>query len=716
MDFFQTISPDERPIFLASLPVKRGDGPSHLEVARNGADVEKFIATYDKENRALYYGVARPKDGATTRNKETVSDTCHYWGDIDFKDHPDVEPYEIRRRLEASPMPPSFLVMSGHGIQPFWALSEPEDVSTPEARQRTEKALRLACAYVGGDPQVAEVARLMRLPGSHNRKFGDEIPVAILPGSGRTYEASDLVEFWSEAQPILSIGEAEEHERRPPVDVAARLSGMRFGGKGDAAVHPTQTRVTASLLCAGIPFEDVVEQVLDATKRYAGADPRCAGWDWTEERGEIEKMSASWVDKNPDLAATLPEKLRARYEEMRAAGLSPRVCYNRDFGVFVRRGVNGTEKGKAEPEDKKEDKKGPRFKLVPFSDMRPGVEPLYLIDELIPVAGIVDVWGKPKCFKSFVVSDMMLHVALGMEYRDRYVRQGPVVYCAFEGAHGYRKRIEAMRRHYKIGADEAVPFYVMPGQANLIAEHRLLISDIASQLGEIVPAVVVLDTLNKSLIGSESKDVDMGAYVRAAEAVRDAFRCVVIIVHHCGLDETRPRGHTSLPGAVDAQLAVVRQNTMVSVTVEMMRDGPEDTVVTSAVEVVEVGQDANGKTLTSLVVVPCDDAPISGGGWPKSLREFQRALGDTLKDHGEVIHELADEHSPRARAADLAKVREEFYRTYPATGETAKQQQDARKHAFNRSMNAANWAGLIRVRVLPDGRQMAWPVQPVGEG
>ena len=220
------------------------------------------------------------------------------------------------------------------------------------------------------------------------------------------------------------------------MDVAARLSGMRFGGKGDAAVHPTQTSVTASLLCAGIPFEDVVEQVLDATKRYAGADPRCAGWDWTEERGEIEKMSASWVDKNPDLAATLPRNARTVRGDA-GAGLSPRVCYNRDFGVFVRRGVNGTEKGKAEPEIKEEDKKGPRFKLVPFSDMRPGVEPLYLIDELIPVVGIVDVWGKPKCFKSFVVSDMMLHVALGMEYRDRYVRQGPVVYCAFEGAHGY---------------------------------------------------------------------------------------------------------------------------------------------------------------------------------------------------------------------------------------------------------------------------------------
>ncbi len=64
-------------------------------------------------------------------------------------------------------------------------------------------------------------------------------------------------------------------------------------------------------------------------------------------------------------------------------------------------------------------------------------------------------------------------------------------------------------------------------------------------------------TLNKSLLGSESKDADMSNYIRAAEAIRDAFQCVVMIVHHCGLDETRPRGHTSLPGAVDAQLSVV---------------------------------------------------------------------------------------------------------------------------------------------------------------
>ena len=183
-----------------------------------------------------------------------------------------------------------------------------------------------------------------------------------------------------------------------------------------------------------------------------------------------------------------------------------------------------------------------RFKLVAFNNMKPGLEQLYLVDELIPIAGLVDIWGKPKCFKSFWTLDLMFYVAMGWEYRDRSVQQGAVVYCAFEGAHGYKKRIEAIRRHYELDEEHHVPLYVMPGQANLIADHKRLIADITGQLGDTEPICVVLDTLNKSLMGSESKDTDMSAYVRAAEAIRDAFKCVVIIVHHCGLDDTRPRG------------------------------------------------------------------------------------------------------------------------------------------------------------------------------
>jgi hypothetical protein len=66
-----------------------------------------------------------------------------------------------------------------------------------------------------------------------------------------------------------------------------------------------------------------------------------------------------------------------------------------------------------------EQPRGYRFKLVGFNDMKPGLEQLYLVDELIPVAGLVDIWGKPKCFKSFWTLDLMFHVAMGWEYRDR---------------------------------------------------------------------------------------------------------------------------------------------------------------------------------------------------------------------------------------------------------------------------------------------------------
>ena len=349
-----------------------------------------------------------------------------------------------------------------------------------------------------------------------------------------------------------------------------------------------------------------------------------------------------------------------------------------------------------------------RFKLVAFNDLRPGVEPLYLVDELIPIAGLVDVWGKAKCYKSFWCLDLMLHVAVGWEYRDRSVRQGAVVYCAFEGAHGYKKRIEGMRRKYNIENGTNVPLFVMPGQANLIMEHGVLINDIREQLGETCPVAVVLDTLNKSLFGSENKDVDMGAYVRAAEAIRDAFTCVVIIVHHCGYDDTRPRGHSSLPGAVDAQLAVTRAEEVVTVTVEMMRDGPEDTQVVSEAEVIEVGQDQNGKTLTTLVMVPSDAEAASRErhGWPRGLNVFHAALKAALAANGEVFQPEAGVLP--VRAVNQWHVRERFYATYAEAEENSEKRTAKLRQAFNRALGEAQHRNIAKFVRTANGQEMVW--------
>lgn len=250
-----------------------------------------------------------------------------------------------------------------------------------------------------------------------------------------------------------------------------------------------------------------------------------------------------------------------------------------------------------------------RFPLVAFDDLIPGTEPEYAVYGVIPRTGIVVFWGPPKCGKSFVVFDLMCHVALGWLYRSRAVEQGLVVYCAFEGAHGYLKRAAAFRRkHADYNKNGRVPFYLMPMRLDLIKDHPALLADLRQQLGAQQPTAVVLDTLNRSLVGSENSDEDMSNYVDAADAIRKAFNCVVIIVHHCGVAGDRPRGHTSLGGAVDAQLKVSRDAAdLITTTVEWMKDGPEGDEIVSRLEPVDLGADDKGNPMSSCVVVPVID-------------------------------------------------------------------------------------------------------------
>jgi hypothetical protein len=234
----------------------------------------------------------------------------------------------------------------------------------------------------------------------------------------------------------------------------------------------------------------------------------------------------------------------------------------------------------------------------------------YLVKGLLSSTGIAVVWGPPKCGKSFFVMDLALHVAKGWPYRGKRVRQATVIYFVLEGRSALPKRIEAMRRHYTI---EDAPLYLITKQLDLIKQADAVIASIKAQI-ELnpcpTPGLIVLDTLNRSLRGSESKDEDMGAYLAAADRIAEAFQCLVIIVHHCGIDLSRPRGHTSLTGAVDTQIAVkrgpVRENMEFVASVEFVKDGQEGEEIWSVLERVEMGADDEGDEIASMVVAPID--------------------------------------------------------------------------------------------------------------
>ena len=90
-----------------------------------------------------------------------------------------------------------------------------------------------------------------------------------------------------------------------------------------------------------------------------------------------------------------------------------------------------------------------RIQFVPFDKIKLGTERRYLVKGLIPHPGMSVIWGPPKSGKSFWTFDLVMHVALGREYRGRRVHEGPVVYCCFEGQFGINKRVEAFRQRPK---------------------------------------------------------------------------------------------------------------------------------------------------------------------------------------------------------------------------------------------------------------------------
>jgi len=343
-----------------------------------------------------------------------------------------------------------------------------------------------------------------------------------------------------------------------------------------------------------------------------------------------------------------------------------------------------------------------RFELVPFGEIAVKSERSYLVKGLVPREGLAVIWGPPKCGKSFWTFDLVMHVALGWEYRGRRVDPGTVVYIACEGERGLAARVEAFRVE-KMAEDSDASFYLLATRLDLSAECEALITDISAQLGGERCVAIVLDTLNRSIGGSESDDRDMGDYVKAADAIRQAFGCAVLIIHHCGVDGTRPRGHTSLTGAADAQLAVKRDAAgQIFVTVEWMKDGVEGDEIVSVLKVVDVGTDADGDAITSCAVVPSDA--------PASTKAKQPKLTSAAKIALDLLRKAVDEagHLPPACnhiPAERRVVHEDLWRRYCYEGMISdSDKQDARQKAFKRASEQLQAARLVGVW---DG--LVWP-------
>lgn len=295
---------------------------AHSEWARGA----QFVTNHaDKD---VYFGVATRRDasGGTLAN-------CRHLGalfvDIDFKR---IEASEARSRLAAALLPPSAVVHSGGGLHCYWFLREP--MVLPDAAHVAKDLLRRLASALGGDLSAAEPARILRVPGTWNRKPEYGVPPRVQlevcaparrynpddfdgwlpaepPGSSHMpFALPDLVPegtrndtLWRMARSVLRSGMTEEEALpalaavnqarcRPPLPEAELRQVLRHAVTHPHAPgsEPTATSATARVVDGGVPrrpgpvvvtppvmrreaFQGLAGRVVDCIAPNSEADP-----------------------------------------------------------------------------------------------------------------------------------------------------------------------------------------------------------------------------------------------------------------------------------------------------------------------------------------------------------------------------------------------------------------------------------------------------------
>ena len=185
--------------------------PSEKSFWANGItdDLIGHLLTWaEVENVYIGCGLRGENLGPAQRGlSEAVTAIPGVWVDLDFgdghkkKNLPPTQDTALELLRELGP-PPTLLIHSGHGFHAWWLFREPWVFDSDEDRLKAEVLTKVWCDMLrarakeqGWDAdQVGDLARIMRLPGTWNRK-GEQppCPTRLLHcDDGRRYDPSDL--------------------------------------------------------------------------------------------------------------------------------------------------------------------------------------------------------------------------------------------------------------------------------------------------------------------------------------------------------------------------------------------------------------------------------------------------------------------------------------------------------------------------------------------
>jgi len=320
----------------------------------------------------------------------------------------------------------------------------------------------------------------------------------------------------------------------------------------------------------------------------------------------------------------------------------------------------------------------------------------WLIEKVIPKKSFVALFGPPGSYKSFIALDIAEAVATGRMWMGNEIRTpGAVLYICGEGHGGIGARIRACKLHNN--TQQGAEIYVIRHQLNLRSseeDFNLLMLSIQQLINDtgVEFSLLQIDTLARAFGGGNENDSqDMGAFITNIGRVQRMLDCTIMILHHSGKDATRGlRGHSSLLGAVDTQLELLkmeggRRDGIAGsglLTISKQKDGADNIKI--GFEMVEVELAASNlglEPVISLAVNPSDEAtramadtkkkekkPPSRSGVGKNQQICLDSLHKAIKEFGE----MRDLDGKRNKAVKIDHWFEKFSEVW-GHGKTSKQ-------------------------------------------
>lgn len=586
-----------------------------------------YAAQENARKRNIYVGVALRDPDAPPFGR--CSDGDHYattavYGDLDTADA------SAAASSRTKSCPPDFIVLTGNHphtrMQPYWRLTEP--VTDPEQH-------RALCGGIAdclsGDRAVTNPSRIMRLAGSiawptKPGRIPEMTSVAPLKYQPKGYAAEAVARHYPASNKVYSI------------DAGVKNDPIERQGRGALDLG--------------------AEAVTDGREAYMRDTILAVLIEWIGQNGatptEQELFDAAWPQYSAhvdfsrpgrgqdEMARKIQSTLR-RFERGQLRGLPDMDAVLARYQQKQKAEAKGVKPGVmpvvSSPIDSKQP--GGRFQwLTNQNGLQPVLNGNWLIKHVLPAEGLGVIFGRPGSGKTFSVMDIAMHVAAGVSWRGKKVRQAAVSYVSPEAGRLGVNRVIGWSRHHGIAWPEG--FRLSPATINLCSDStdaEALIQDIKTNQPNC--RLVVIDTLNRAMAGGdENSGEDMGRFVALCDHISKKLNAFVLVVHHSGKDAAKgSRGHSSLLGAVSLELEVTKeQGQPGTIKVTKMRDGEDGAEYGFDIDSVPLGVDEDGEEVTTGISLEADLSDVKAAKDARPSGKNQKLVADAFSqfvdDHG----------------------------------------------------------------------------------